>query len=153
MRTTLRLKGKQQITPKFSEEQAEKCRVPNSKIMLSFGCVTSNKNYNFRYFKKDIRKNLNTREALDELLEKITSLTWAEASNLSKHEIGGFELIPFEQMTPIQINNLDITKDTGIYVFRFNSNACRLCGVKDKYCNVLYIIAYDFSFKLYNHGS
>ncbi|PQL21059.1 hypothetical protein VEHSUH05_01155 [Veillonella denticariosi JCM 15641] len=149
----MKLKGKTQITPKFSEEIAEKCRVPNSKIMLSFGCVTSNKKYNFGYFKKDIRKNLNTREALDELLEKITSLTWAEASNLSKSEIGGFELIPFEQMTPIQIKNLDITKDTGIYTFRFNSNTCRLCGIKDKYCNVLYIIAYDFCFKLYNHGS
>lgn len=145
-------KGKDQ-RQKFSKELAEKCRVQNTKIMVSFSCVTSNKDYNFGFFQKDIRSNLKVREALDELLGIMTSLTWKEASLKNKFELGGFEVIPFGQMKPIKIDKLAVTKDTGIHVFRFNSQECRLCGIKDSYCNVLHIIAYDFNYKLYPHGS
>ena len=153
MRTTLKLKSEKEKKPKFSKELAEKCRIQNSKIMVSFSCVTSNKDYNFGFFQKDIRLNLKVREALDELLEMMTSLTWKEASLKNKKELGGFEVIPFGQMKPIKIDKLEVTKDTGIHVFRFNSEKCRLCGIKDSYCNVLHIIAYDFNYKLYPHGS
>lgn len=149
----MKLKSEKEKKPKFSKELAEKCRIQNSKIMVSFSCVTSNKDYNFGFFQKDIRLNLKVREALDELLEMMTSLTWKEASLKNKKELGGFEVIPFGQMKPIKIDKLEVTKDTGIHVFRFNSEKCRLCGIKDSYCNVLHIIAYDFNYKLYPHGS
>lgn len=145
-------KGKDQ-KQKFSKELAEKCRVQNTKIMVSFSCVTTNKDYNFGFFQKDIRRNLKVREALDELLGTMTSLTWKEASLKNKFELGGFEVIPFGQMKPIKIDKLEVAKDTGIHVFRFDSQQRRLCGIKDPYCNVLHIIAYDFEYKLYPHGS
>lgn len=148
----MKLKKEKDQKQKFSKELAEKCRVQNTKIMVSFNCVTSNKNYNFGYFRK-IRDNLKAREALDELLGIMTSLTWKEASLKNKFELGGFEVIPFGQMKPIKIDKLEVTKDTGIHVFRFNSQHYRLCGIKDSYCNVLHIIAYDFNYKLYPHGS
>lgn len=149
----MKLKKEKDQKQKFSKELAEKCRVQNTKIMVSFSCVTSNKDYNFGYFKKDIRSNLKVREALDELLGIMTSLTWKEASLKNKFELGGFEVILFGQMKPIKIDNIEVTKDTEIHVFRFNSQKCRLCGIKDFYCNVLHIIAYDFNYKLYSHGS
>lgn len=149
----LKLKKVKDRQQKFSKELAEKCRIQNSKIMVSFSCVTSNKTFNFTFFKKDIRANLKAREALDELLEVMTSLTWKEASLKNKHELGGFEVIPFGEMQQIKIDKLGVTKDTGVHIFRFNSQRYRLCGIKDSYCNVLHIIAYDFNYELYSHGS
>ena len=139
--------------PKYSTPSQSSCGISSPKIIVSFAHVTENKDYNFNYFKKRVRDNLDAREELDKLLEFMTSETWREAGELRKTDLGAYETIPFDQLKSIQIKQMSVAKDTPIYIFRFNSQQYRLCGIKEKRCNVLHIIAYDFDHSLYDHGS
>ncbi len=140
--------------PKYSTSSQSSCGISSPRIIVSFAHVTENKDYNFNYFKNNrARDNLDARKELDKLLASMTSKTWREAGELRKTDLGGYEIIPFDQFKSIQIKHMSVAKDTPIYIFRFNSQQYRLCGIKEKKCNVLHIIAYDFDHSLYNHGS
>lgn len=134
-------------------EVQRKCHIDNGKIILSFRHLTTNKRYNFEYFKNtDIRKNLEARQALDKLFIEITKIEWGEAIRRGKNRFGGCEKFPKYQLADIKIPNMKVTDDTPIYTFRFgNQDEYRVCGIKEKGCHALYIIAYDFNYSLYKH--
>lgn len=138
---------------KLSLEEQRKCPINNGNIILSFKHVTTNKNYNFEYFKKtDARKNLDARKALDKLFSEITNIEWIESIRRGKYRFGGCEKLPKYQIANIIIPNMKVTDDTPIYIFRFgNQDEYRACGIKGEGCHVLYIVAYDFNFSLYRH--
>ncbi|KAF1682314.1 hypothetical protein VER_06195 [Veillonella sp. R32] len=149
-----RLKREGQTQNKLSKTLLKICPVENSHIMMSFANVTHNKHYNFKYFAKNFRLNLTTREELDKLLVELSSINWQVALSRRKNELGGVELLTWDTMKNIAIPGVIMSPDSKVHVFRFGKSLeYRLCGIKDSTCHNLKIIAYDFDYTLYNHGS
>lgn len=142
--------------PKFNiDKEKEKCHLGVGYPLISFGYVTTNKMYNFNFLKKNKQDNLKARIALDELLAFIGTHSWNYLRGLRKDEKGGFETIGWgqvQQESKISIPGIPMTLDTKVYVFRFGGKY-RMLGVKTSKCHELKIIAYDFNYNLYNHGS
>lgn len=133
------------------KEIRAQCHVVDAHPLLSFAHVTTNKNYNFNYFKQSLRENLKAREKLDELLGFITGNTWTFLGSLPKEAHGGYETLAWGDIREMCIPNYPMTPDTTVYVFRF-ANKYRMVGVKPSGCHELKIIAYDFEYGLYDHG-
>lgn len=92
---------------------------------------------------------------LFERLEEISNLTWIELQNRPKE--ASYETIPISQfkidLTSIK-NDLNLSDDSKIIVFRFNNQNARLLGVRSQECSsILYVIGYDWDFSAYHHGS
>lgn len=143
-------KGRKQLKISKQKEQSHSAQY----ISLTFAHVTTNKQYNFHYFGKNIRQELDARKALDELLKEISDNDWIALAKRRKDVLGGFERLYLKDITSIPIPNMVLTEDTEIYIFRFGkADAFRLCCVKDLNSVVLHVIAYDFNYSLYNHGT
>lgn len=149
---------KQGKKPQFNPQDAERKSVSHDKnnIAFSFGCITTNKKYNFDYFGKKDRNN--KWKAYSQLYDKILKLSeknWSELLDAPKKSLLGFECIPYGQIkfdTP-KATYLNLSKDTNIYVFRFGSGDFRLLGIKRDGCPILHIIGFDFDFSSYDHGN
>ena len=92
---------------------------------------------------------------LFEKLEEISQLTWKELQNKPRET--GYEMIQISEFN-VNLNdikeNLKLSDDSKIIVFRFNNQKCRILGIPSTECNsILYIIGYDWDFSAYNHGN
>lgn len=131
------------------------CIANNNHIILSFKYSVNNKNYKIEKITKSKGKNNKTIQKLFEKFEEISNLTWKELQNRPKET--GYEMIPISEFN-INLDNikrdLKLSDDSKIIVFRFNSQNCRLLGVRSQECSsILYIIGYDWDFSAYDHGS
>ena len=120
---------------------------------FSFIHLTKNKDYNFEYFSSKMRKNLEVKQAdLTKKLIEISQQTWETWYNLRKEK--GVETLNYNQIH-FSPNNLELSPDEKIIVFRFSSGSCRMLGIKGKVCSTCatyYIIGFDFNYTAYNHG-
>ncbi|MCI8640698.1 MAG: hypothetical protein HFJ59_02335 [Clostridia bacterium] len=132
-----------------------KCSANNEKILLSFKYSINNRDYTIKNITTAKKKCNREIENLFKKLEEITNLTWKELQNRPKQT--GYETIPISEFNICLDNikqDLNLSDDSKIIVFRFNSQKSRLLGVKSYECSsILYIIGYDWNFSAYNHGS
>lgn len=133
----------------------KECIVNDNHIILSFKYSVKNKDYTIEKVTKSKDKCNKIVQKLFKKLEEISKLTWKELQNRPKET--GYEMIPisefkinFENIK----NDLKLSDDSKIIVFRFSNQECRLLGVRSQECSsILYIIGYDWNYSAYNHGS
>lgn len=144
--------------PKKLKRQKEKGRLsvkpePKPKrVSFSYAHLTTNKRYNFDYFQGDLRKEIEARRGLDELLQTLSKSTWLEIGQRNHKSFGGRELLKREEIY-FEPSGEGLTADEKVCVFRFKSSDCRLLGIRENGGDVLYIIGFDFKFNAYDHGS
>jgi len=130
-------------------------RNPESEhITFCFKYLTNNNKYTFNHFKKDQSRNeLKCRKNLDDLLSTLAQSSWLEIGKRDKTTIGGYELLSVKSFS-IPAQSLNVQNDEKLLSFRFGpADSYRLVGSKKERSSVLHVIAYDFDFTLYNHGS
>lgn len=116
--------------------------------VFCFKHLTTNKTYNFDYFKNP--KDINEAKSiiLDKLIET-QSKTWLQLHQLDKR--AGIETLSYGDIR-VSANNYEILKDQNVYVFRLNSQKWRIIGIKSEINkDVLHIIGFDFNYSAYNH--
>ena len=133
----------------------ENCIANSNHIILSFKYSIKNKNYTIEKITKEKGKCNKIVQKLYEKLEEISKLTWRELQNRPKET--GYEMIPISEFY-INLDSikeeLKLSDDSKIIVFRFNNQDNRLLGVRSQECSsILYIIGYDWDYTAYNHGS
>ncbi len=86
-------------------------------------------------------------------LEELSHQPWKHWMQQPKQT--GLETISYDQLNFSPSSDASITKDTTIYVFRFNTyqgnGKGRIIGFKSTPCSVFHIIGYDFNFTAYKH--
>lgn len=139
--------------PKIKQSTAKEQRHCPDFPSFSFIHLTKNKNYNFEYFSKN-KSELKEKQAnLTKRLIEISQEPW-DNWNHRRKDIG-IETLSFDQIN-FKPNNLELSPDEKIIVFRFSSGNCRMLGIKGKFCSTCatyYIIGFDFDYSAYNHGS
>ena len=125
----------------------KECIANNNHIILSFKYSISNKDYTIE---KVVKAKEKCNKIIDNLFKKLEEL------QNRPHETG-YEMIPISEFK-ISFESikreLQLSDDSKIIVFRFNSQNNRLLGVRSKECNsILYIIGYDWDYSAYDHGS
>lgn len=135
------------------DEPSKYCFNSLARIAVSFNYLTSDKNYKFDYFGTNLRKELDARKSLDELLKVINKSTWLDLQGLAKTTLGGFEKINYDSIKKSIFKNSDLTPDSVVYSFRFSSQNYRLIAFKYDKCTTLYVLGFDFDYSVYNHGS
>lgn len=133
----------------------QNCIANNNHIVLSFKYSVKNKNYTIEKQTSEKNKCNKMMQKLFEKLEEISKLTWKELQNKPRET--GYEMIPISEFN-VNLNdikeNLKLSDDSKIIVFRFNNQKCRILGIPSTECNsILYIIGYDWDFSAYNHGN
>lgn len=131
------------------------CIANNNHIILSFKYSVKNKKYTIEEKTKAKEKNNKIFKGLFEKLEDISSITWKELQNRPRET--GYEMIPisdfFINLDKIK-EDLSLSDDSKIIVFRFNNQKNRILGVRSQECSsILYIIGYDWNYSAYDHGS
>lgn len=127
-----------------------------SHISFSLKYLTNNKNFNFSYFGKDIRKSQSAYEMFLIRMQELCKQDMKLAKINGK--ISGCEPIPYKQLSLSMQAICDsveiISKESILSVFRFGENKYRiLCKTDLSHPNLLHIIAFDFNYSAYNHGS
>lgn len=117
---------------------------------ISFRYLTTNKDYNFEYF-KDVSKKENMFVRLTEYMADMTSKSYAELIVAAKEQ--GCEMIEYWRFHSMKPNGLSLAKDEKLYIFRFSKQDYRVCGVRIDSCPTMYIIGFDFNYSAYNHGN
>ena len=119
-------------------------RVCKQDVSFSFTFMTTNNRFNFK--------------ACD---EKIKALLIDRLEEISKHEFAywmgkdkkhGLEMLPAE-IIRFSPNNLQLTSDDKVIVFRFGREQYRIICFKLGNCPILHIIGFDLKFNAYKHGS
>ena len=143
-----------------------KISLPNKSTILSQGCISEQYPwFSFRYVTTNSAHSLKFLEKLEANGREIT-LTglYKKLEELSKEpwrywtqnrKSSGLETINYSELN-FQVSNFpELTKDTSIYVFRFDTyqgtGKGRLLGFKLSPCSVFHIIGYDFDFSAYKH--
>lgn len=72
-----------------------------------------------------------------------------------KRKTLGLESMDYASMKFEASNGCPITKDTTVFIFRFDTyrgkGKGRIIGYKDSPCTALYVLGYDFDFSSYKH--
>ena len=142
---------KKSSQPRLTVQGIEKNKTPifSQYPAFCFSHVTANKNYNFRFFGKDIRKELNARQSLDELLEYLSHKPWLQIIQGTKTGIGGYETLDYSTLR-FSPRDYQISNDEKVSVIRFGqSDAFRLIGQWKE--PVFFIFGYDFNYLAYKH--
>ena len=124
------------------------------RVSFRFDRITTNKNYNFNYF-KDKSEKLKSLAALFEKLQILTSKSLPDLT--LERKISGCETIPinnFKENARRAFMNSDIvSSDSSLVIFRFASQKYRIiCKTAIDDNSILYILGFDFDFSAYNHG-
>jgi len=90
-------------------------------------------------------------------LHEISQYEWVHWYRLNKKK--GIETLEYDRIhfdiAPDSENELQITKDTKVIVFRFNTpektDGGRIIGLRINSCATLHILGYDFDFSAYRH--
>lgn len=115
---------------------------------FSYQHLTTNKEYNFEYF-KDKNERMRAQSAAIKRLEEISENEWKYWNTQSKNV--GLESIEYSGIYIIP-KGIVLSPDPKIYVFRFCSQEYRILGFRKESCPILFIIGYDFAHNAYNHG-
>lgn len=146
-----RLNSEKLKKPSVSNE----CTIQMASISFNFKYITKNKNHNFSYH--PLPKEVHTELLF--LFQMISNSNWLELQMRRKTTKGGYEALEYCDMKftldSKTINELGISGDTKLFVFRFgNKDAYRLIGLKAKDCSAtFYVLAIDYDFSAYDHGS
>lgn len=119
---------------------------------FSLRYMTTNKTHSL-----DFLENGNDREitlsCLFARLEELSQQSWLYWTQQPKQT--GLETIRYDQLTFSPNDKANLTKDTTIYIFRFDTyqgkSKGRIIGFKSAPCSVFHIIGYDFDFSAYKH--
>lgn len=133
-----------------------KCNLEKDQIYFCFKYICGNKRYNFDQMDKEKGGAGNkSHKEFVKLLRNLSYSTWESLGRLGKDK--GFETIEISEL------NCDITRnykerlspDTKLHIFRFGHGNCyRMIGYKSETCiAVLHILAFDYDYTLYDHGS
>ena len=136
----------------FKKKDNKKIKIIDSKIeeypIFCFKYLTTNKNYCFKYFKNDVELSKAKVIILDEII-KYQHRSWLDLGKETKKT--GFETISYNQLN-FAPNELDLSNDTKLIIFRINNQNWRLIGYKsDNFKSVLHIIGFDFNYTAYKH--
>lgn len=115
-------------------------------VIFSFKNITTNKRYNFEFFKKDFKTKLQAYTSLIERIIEIENTDWIDFIN--KPKISGMESMKFNQIN-FKPNNYTILADDKVISIRFSNQKYRIIGIKDN--NVFRIFGFDFNYKAYKH--
>lgn len=115
---------------------------------ISFRYLTTNKKYNFEYH-KDQKELSEMMLSLSERIVELTTQSYSYWLGLNKYK--GCEILDFWQFNSMKPKGIELSNDEKVYVFRFNQQNYRLCGVRVDKCPTLYIIGMDFNYSAYNH--
>ena len=124
-------------------------------ITVSFQYLSTNKSRNFEFFgHKDLRRKTDALEQLFSFLQRLTSKSRADISNIARDRDCGYEILE-----PTTVNcaptGYRLTKSDQIAVFRFGNNSAggdyRLLGLFEERSPVLNIIGFDFDYSAYPH--
>lgn len=121
-------------------------------IWFSFKYMTSNSRHSLDYFKSGKEREI-TLASLYSRLNEISKKTWRDWLGYSKKY--GLETMSVQQLHFDADSGANLTKDTSLYIFRFDTHLGtgkgRIIGFKSDPCSVFHIIGYDFDFTGYNH--
>lgn len=125
---------------------------PQKYVTFSFDKMLRKGDYSFEYFKKNKSDNLQAyRDLLDKFYE-LSQFSMLKLMQLDKKQ--GFELIDICKLKAKLQKHCEahqITKDSKVAIFRFSSQDYRMiCQMDD---NVFHVLAFDFDFSAYDHGS
>ncbi|MCI5892104.1 MAG: hypothetical protein MRZ66_01690 [Clostridiales bacterium] len=123
-------------------------------ISFSFNCITNNKKYNFEYFKNSKYEYNKMAASLLEKLMLLSQYKWEQLIHSGRKNQLGFEDMQYGEIgfnTPRE-DFLSLSKDSKVYVFRFNNNKMRMISAKRDKCPIIHIIGFDFDFSAYDHG-
>lgn len=85
---------------------------------------------------------------------ELTQHTWTELLMMPKSQ--GFETIQYGQLYFRAFPDSHLSKDTTVYVIRFDSHLGsdqgRIIGYKQSPCATFHVIGYDLNFTAYDHG-
>lgn len=120
---------------------------------FSFECMTTNSKYCLSALAPGIERE-QTLVGLYKKLAELSSKPWLHWTQQPKNT--GLETISYDQLRFSPRSTVTLTKDTTLFVFRFDTHlGCgkgRIIGYKNKPCSVLQIIGFDFDHSAYNHG-
>lgn len=126
-----------------------------SNISFNFKYLTNNKEHNFGYFNRDMRKS---HDAYKELVSRMQALCCIDMNRAKRDgKIVGCEPIPYRMLSDTMQKICDgieiISKDSHLSVFRFSQNNYRLlCKSDMNHSNLLYVVGFDFNYSAYEHG-
>lgn len=120
---------------------------------FSFQNMTKNSKYNLSELHSGKEKE-ETLEGLYRRLQELSEYQWIYWMQQPKQS--GLETLCYGDIKFEASRTVKISKDTSVYVFRFDTHkgrkTGRIIGYKNSPCSVLYIIGYDLDFSAYAHG-
>ncbi len=141
-------------------KKKDKIEIPQVKplthIVFSLRYLTESKNFGLEYFGKDLRKSHEAYVAFVSRMRELCQVDIVTAQ--MSGNIFGSEHIPYKMLSKSMQSVCDsveiISKDSDLTVFRFYQNNYRLlCKADLNHGNLLHIVAFDFDYSAYNHGS
>lgn len=127
----------------------------NENIIISFKYSVSTKHYTIEQITKKTKEKCNNKiQCLFEKFEELSNTKLIDFQN--KPKTVGYEMLPLNQFNlnidSKTMNELKLTNDSKIIVFRFGKQKYRLFMVQSRMCpSLLYVIGYDWDFSAYNH--
>lgn len=119
---------------------------------FSFRYMTKNKDFSLDFFADGREKEI-TLSCLFARLEELSKRPWVYWMQQPKYT--GLETMRYEQLNFSASEDSNLSKDTTIYIFRFDTyqgaRKGRIIGFKNNPCSVFQIIGYDFNFSAYSH--
>lgn len=118
--------------------------------VFCFKHLTTNNNYNIKFFKK-ARDKQKAYGAFFYLMDRMQSISWQEFIQLPKK-------VGMESISPNQINftpkDYKITPDQKVICLRFKRQNYRAIGLKESIngVDVFHVIGFDFDYSSYDHG-
>lgn len=121
---------------------------------LSFCYMTANKSHSLQFLDGlDTTERERTLGGLLFRLEELSRFPWLHWMENRKNI--GLETIPFDSLRFAPSQKANLTKDTTLYIFRFDTyqgnGKGRIIGFKRSPCAAYHIIGYDFNFTAYPH--
>ena len=120
---------------------------------ISFQSMTTNADYNLKSLPAGPVREL-TLVGLYKRLQELSNNPWVYWTQRPKQS--GLETLSYGDLNFAAGPSAILSKDTTIYVFRFDSyqgsGKGRILGYKNSPCSVFHIIGYDLNFSAYNHG-
>lgn len=119
---------------------------------FSFRYMTRNKHFSLEFFTDSHAKEI-TLSCLLARLEELSKQPWVYWMQQPKNT--GLETMKYEELNFVASEDSNLSKDTTIYIFRFDTyqgaRKGRIIGFKSTPCSVFHIIGYDFDFSAYSH--
>lgn len=148
-----KLKGKSQV-PKIRSHPSNMTLCFSEQFpWFSFRSMTTNVRYNLESLSNGSMRE-STLIGLYNRLQELSSSPWVYWTQQPKQS--GLETLSYGDLKFSAGAAAVLSKDTTIYVFRFDTyqgaKKGRIIGYKNSRCSVFHIIGYDLDFSAYNHG-